>query len=347
MVQNWRGDGIISRTINLKTAKILRATHLPIVEMHGSEKIGDAQVKADLKLIGIMAAEHLVNNGFRHFGYFTYGETAAVRDHRNCFCNALRAKGFECHLYPALAIKELVPHWDERLRPALEKWLRSLPRPIAIFSYGDTYAVRLLNLCRELNLAVPEEIAVLGSGNDSMICETIRPTLSSIDLDSKRIGYEAARLLDRKMAGKITNELVLIPPSHIEVRQSTDLMVIDDPDMVQAMRFIRNNGCLGIDIDVVAEEVGLSLSGLSRKFHKYLGRTPKSEIMPPVRIEYAEKLLSQTDRNCASIAKKAGFNSPGNFVRAFHREVGMTPNAYRRIDRAHPLTNLRPQPVER
>ena len=118
--------------------------------------------------------------------------------------------------------------------------------------------MRLLDICRELGIAVPEEMAILGVGNDPVICETLRPTLSSIDLDARRIGYEAARLLDRKMAGEQANESILIPPSHIAVRQSTDLMVIDDADVVQAMRFIREFACAGIDVALVADKVGLS-----------------------------------------------------------------------------------------
>jgi LacI family transcriptional regulator len=327
-LKNWRGDGVISRTVSLKTARLLKATHLPVVELHGSEKIGVAQVRVDFDMMAAMAADHLRNSGLQRFAYFVCGETFANKEQCEAFRKAIRGLGFECRVFPAPTVKEIVPHWDERQRPNVVKWLRSLPRPIGIFTSADSYAVRVLDICRELNIAVPEEVAILGLGNDKVICETLRPTLSSLDLDPKRIGFEAARLLDNKMSGKRIHEIVRIPPSHIAVRQSTDLTAVEDSDVVHAMRYIRENACTGIDIADVANEVGISLSVLQRRFHKFLGRTPKAEIMR-IQIEHAKKLLAQTGRNCESIARKSGFSSLASFARAFHREVGMPPNAYR------------------
>ena len=135
--------------------------------------------------------------------------------------------------------------------------------------------MRLLNICRELKIAVPEEIAILGRSNDPVICETMRPTLSSMDLDARQVGYVAAGMLDRMMAGEKTNELILVPPSHVEVRQSTDLMVIEDADVVQAMQYIRDYACTNIDVPRVAEEVGLVASGAGTAVSAISG--PESE----------------------------------------------------------------------
>jgi LacI family transcriptional regulator len=331
-LRNWRGDGIISRTGSEKAAQMLKATRLPLVEMLGSPKIGVAQVRGDLDKMGQMAAEHFLQSGLRQFAYFTYEETVFTQEHREPFRKALVDRGFGCHIFNAIFSKEILWHWDERYRPSVVKWLRSLPRPIGIYTTGDTHAVRLLDICRELNIAVPEEMAILGVGNDPVICETLRPTLSSMDLDPKHIGYEAARLLDRKMAGQRANELILIPPSHIVVRQSTDLMAIDDADVVQAMRFIREFATSGIEVPLVAEKVGLSQRVLERRFKKYLGRNPKAEITR-IQIEHAKKLLTQTEMSSSFVAKKSGFRSLAYFNSAFRRETGMTPHRYRRMDR--------------
>jgi LacI family transcriptional regulator len=96
------------------------------------------------------------------------------------------------------------------------------------------------------------------------------------------------------------------------------------------MQFIRDFACTGIDVARVAKKIGLSRSVLERRFQQYLGRTPKAEIMH-VRIERAKMFLSQTEKSSESIAHKCGFASLVYFTKAFRREVGMTPRAYRRM----------------
>jgi LacI family transcriptional regulator len=333
-LKEWQGQGIIARCITQKQSNLLHATNLPMVELLGNRHIGTAEVTCDDYLMGRMGFEHFFDRGLRQFAFFTYGETWWTRSHCDGFCRALKERGFECHIYPsprtadrALAI------WHEYQRPRLFEWLRSLPRPIGIYTAGDMQAVRLSDACRELNIAVPEEISILSVSNDPVICESVRPTISSLDLDARRIGYEAAALLHRKMSGKHQpGGVIYTPPSHVAVRQSTEIMHIADADVVQAMQFIRDFACKGIDVSRVAENVGLSRSVLERRFQQYLGRTPKAEIMQ-IRIERAKVLLAETDKSSESIAHKCGFASLVYFTKAFRREAGMTPRAYRRIRR--------------
>jgi AraC family transcriptional regulator len=48
------------------------------------------------------------------------------------------------------------------------------------------------------------------------------------------------------------------------------------------------------------------------------------------RISRARTLLEEGRRQIIDIAMDVGFTDLANFSRSFHREVGMTPNAYRR-----------------
>ena len=268
-----------------------------------------------------MSFEHFLNCGLRQFAFFSYGEAWWIKSYRDAFSQIVKERGFDCHCYLPPASEPSVPTWRESQRPGLIKWLRALPRPIGVFTAGDIHSAFLLDLCRDVNVPVPEEIAILGMGDDSVICETVRPTLSSLDVDGRRIGYEAARLLDRMMAGKPSN-VVCVPPSHVVVRQSTDLVAIEDADLAQVVRVIRESACTGINVTRVAESVGLSRRSLERRFRQFLGRTPKAEIMR-VRIEHAKMLMVQTDQSTASIARKCGFSSLGHFTKAFRRIVGI------------------------
>jgi LacI family transcriptional regulator len=332
-LKEWRGDGIISRTINMKLAKFLKETGLPIVELLGDDRIGLAQVRMDVEIGSRMILDHFMKSGLRHFAYCTYAENWWTQLQSESFRKLVESHGAECRVYRSPAVRQSPPVWHEKYRRNLHDWLLSLPRPIGIFAAADLHAVRLLEICKELGIAVPEEMSILGVGNDPIVCETVRPTLTSLDLDGRRVGYEAAKLLDRKMSGKPADDTVIcVPPSQLVVRQSTNYMAIDDPDVVQAMQFIRDYACKGINVYRVAEEVGVSRRALERRFQQHLGTSPKEEIMR-CRIEYAKTLLGQTDQLNEVIARKCGFASLAYFTTAFRRETGTTPNAYRRARR--------------
>lgn len=328
-LKEWRGDGIISRTVNSKQAKSLQATKLPLVELLGGPKLGVTNVKGDEFLDGRMAADHFLDCGLRQFAYFSYVEAWWNDLLRDAFRKVLADRGYDCHIYHPMTRQRNVSVWHEGQRPGLIKWLRSLPRPIGIYTPSDLHSVCLLDMCMELNIAVPEEIAILGRGNDAVICDTVHPTLSSLDLNSPRVGYEAAGMLDRMMAGKPVEDVVRIPPSHVVVRQSTDLIAIEDADVAQAVRYIRQFACKGIDVARVVEEVGLSRRTLEMRFCRCLGRSPKAEILR-VQIEHAKMLLARTDNTSESIARKCGFSSLEYFTTAFRRMVGMKPQVYRK-----------------
>jgi LacI family transcriptional regulator len=331
-LKEWKGDGIISRTITSKQAKILRETKLPVVELHGDTKNSLTQIHVDVITEATLAVEHFLNCGLRNFAFFCYGNAWWMDYHRDAFRQVVKDRGFDFHDYSPPPSSRSVPTWRESQQAGLIEWLRGLPRPIGIFSPGDIHSAFLMDVCREIDIPVPEEMAILGAGNDTVICETVRPTLSSVDLDARRMGFEAAKLLDQMMTGKTTKDIILVPSSHVAVRQSTDLMAIEDADVAQAMRMIREYACKGIDIGRVAEEIGLSRRALERRFLKQVGRTPKGEIMR-VRIEHAKTLMAQTDQSSESIARKSGFSTLEYFTQVFRRHVGMKPQAYRKMRR--------------
>jgi LacI family transcriptional regulator len=331
-LKQWKGDGVISRTVNVTQARALRRTKVPVVELHGNPKVGVPHVRIDVAAEGRMVVDYFLNCGLREFAFFAYGDAWWIDWHRDAFCGVLKERGYGCHEYRPPIIKRNLPSWHESQRPGLIEWLHSLPRPIGVLTPGDLHSARLLDMCHELDIAVPEEIAILGLCNDPVICETVRPTLSSVDVDARRIGYEGARLLDQMMAGKKVASVICVPPSHVVARQSTDLVAIGDADIAQAVRIIRERACTNIDVSSIAEQIGLSRRALERRFRQHLGRSPKAEIMR-MQIERAKTLLAQTDTTSEGIARKCGFSSIEYFTRVFRRKVGMKPQAYRKARR--------------
>jgi LacI family transcriptional regulator len=329
-LKGWKGDGIIARTATSCLAKAVRNTGLPRVELFCND--ADAvDVGCDQAAIGRMAAEHFFDRGLRHFAYFAFGESNWIRLREECFVRYLKDRHYDCHSYrPPSARRVQLPHWEDSQHERVLEWIRSLPRPLGMLCADDLHAVQVLKGCRELGISVPEQIAVLGVGNDSVLCGVANPPLSSIDLDSRRIGYEAAALLSRRMAGRSPRgKPLFIPPCRIVTRQSTDVLAIDDADLAEAIRIIRQHARRGISVPEVADKAGLSRRVMERRFRRLMGRSPKAEILR-IQIEDAKLLLTQSELSIEAIARQCGIGSFKYFGQVFRRVTGCTPRAFRK-----------------
>jgi LacI family transcriptional regulator len=156
------------------------------------------------------------------------------------------------------------------------------------------------------------------------------PPLTSVDLKPQRIGYEAASLLDTMMAGKqpATAE-ILVPPSGIVTRLSTDVLATDDQSVVLAVRFIRAHAAETIRVRDVLRHAHLSRAALEPRIKRVLGRTIHQEIQR-IRIERVKELLVTSDAPLKWIAAATGFRYPEYMMRVFHRATGRTPNQFRK-----------------
>jgi LacI family transcriptional regulator len=188
----------------------------------------------------------------------------------------------------------------------------------------------VLEACRTLGVRVPEDVAVIGVDNDEMICDLTDPPLSSVEQGARQMGYRAAELLDRLMAGKKTSSLrCVIEPVGVVARRSTDILAVEDTAVAAAVRFVRERACRRIQISDVADEAGVSLSTLKSRFKAVVGRTIHAEIQR-VRIERARQLIAETDLPLKQVAVRSGFQYVQYMTRLFVRYVGQTPAKYRR-----------------
>lgn len=207
-------------------------------------------------------------------------------------------------------------------------WLLSLPQPCGVFCVTDARIV--IEFCRRLSISVPEQMAVLGEDDDPVVCCVSSPPLSAIDFGSKQIGYRAAVLLDRMMAGTPAPKTVeWIAPLRVVPRHSTDIIAVEDDEMAQALRFIRQHACRGIDVDDVVAAACISRRALERRFRMLFDRTPKTEILR-IQMEHAKVLLSTTLLPIETVAQRSGFSAFRHFAEVFQREIGVTPRAYRK-----------------
>jgi LacI family transcriptional regulator len=280
--------------------------------------------------VGRLAAEHLLDCRLQHFGFFgTLGWKAS--DQRAAgFCEVLKARGYSCLMSPAQWPGLEAQTLKEERR--LVSWVKSLPRPIGIFAVDDSAACDLAAACLKAQITVPDEIAIVGVNNDDLLCQSAWPPLSSVEGDFSRVGYTAAVILDRLLSGEkipIDQRTVLIPPLGIVRRLSTDVLAVDDPQLSQAVSFIREHACDPCSIEDVLNHIAVGRRWLERQFALKLNRTPHDEILR-VQMDAAKRLLLQPGLPIEDIATRCGFSSAPSLGRAFVRSFKITPAAFRR-----------------
>jgi LacI family transcriptional regulator len=331
----WDGDGIISRWTTPALARQFHAMRQPVVDL--TDVYGDLglpHIWTNHVAIGEVAARHLLERGFQHFGFCGFSNHDWSRQRREGFEATLRTAGKTCQLLESDWDTSRARSWDEQ-QAAIGRWLLDLPKPAGVMACNDMRGQHVLDACRRHELAVPEEVAVIGVDNDELLCSLCDPSLSSVIPNSERIGYEAASALDRLMLGQSCEpRLRVVDPVGIATRQSTDVLAIDQPELVAALRFIRQHACDGITVADVLKRVPLTRSVLERQFRRHVGRSPQEEIRQ-VQLKRARQLLAESELPLAQIAPLAGYRHPEYMSVVFKRLTGETPGQYRR--RTNPL----------
>lgn len=326
-LNRWSGDGIIARVETPRIAQAVAQAGVPAVDVSAARLLPELPwVETDDEQISRLAAEHLLERGFKHFAFCGDARFNWSVWREKHFCTRLQRTGATVHCFrPAAgAASDLAAQVAE-----LGLWLHALPKPIGILACYDIRGQQVLDACRSAGLAVPGEVAVIGVDNDELLCDLASPPLTSVIPNAHRTGYEAAALLDRMMAGKRVPAVAhLIAPLGVAARQSTDVLAVDDRDVARAVQFIREHATDGINVSDVLRAVPLSRRVLEQRFQKLLGRTPREEILH-VRLNRVRQLLTETDLPLYLIAERTGFDHVEYLSVVFKRETNVTPSAFR------------------
>ncbi|MEA1951949.1 MAG: substrate-binding domain-containing protein, partial [Planctomycetota bacterium] len=272
-MSRWQGDGIIARIANPHLAEMIANRGLPTVELRDLYPIPNVPVvESESRAVVRLAVDHLLERGFEHLAYCGLPGADYSERRRKYFVDFVSEAGYEPLLYSGRAQRrtanistiEATGLLDE---DAVAKWLKSLPKPVGLLAANDVRAQQVINACTEHGVAVPQDVAVIGVNNDELVCDMCHPKLTSVEPDTKKIGYEAARLLDRLMKGrKPLQQRILIQPTGVVSRESTNVMAMADRDVAAALQYIREHACDGISVHNVLEHISLSLSTLHRRF---------------------------------------------------------------------------------
>lgn len=330
---NWKGDGIITRSLDMKLCRAAAARGIPVVSLRNHVEEPDfPTLFPDQNLIITRIVDHFFERGFQNLAYVgVAGNRGWERLRREAFLRILSERGCaNVSVRPTLADSGLT--WEEE-QEAIATWLRTLPTPVGIVVAHDTQGVQVLDGCRRAGIRVPDDIAVVSVDNDPVLCEVATPALSSLDQNVQRLGFEAASMLDQMMGGKkFAPKNYYIEPGHVVARNSSDVLALGDERLAKSVRFVRENACKGIDVNAIARAAGMSRRALEKKFLERVGRTPLEEVQE-ARFRRVRQLLLETDYVLPQIAELAGFQYQEYLVRFFKKRTGMTPGEFRRKKR--------------
>lgn len=336
MAQLQAVDGIIMRECAL-LPEILKLRKPVIVSNVITEQIpGLPNIVSEHAKIGAMAADHLIDRGFRNFAFCGFGDLFWSRQRQDGFAQRVKEAGFDVHIYDSTHNVKSMP-WEQEQRLAM-KWLLSLPKPVGLMAYSDERGQQVAEVCKAAAIAVPDRVAIVGVDNDEIICNLSYIPLSSVGIDAEGGGYRAAALLERMMKRGGTGsgplpEKIVVSPTHVIVRTSTDAVAIDDPQIAAAVKYIRDHCRRKIYVQEIARAVGLSRRVLEQRFRNTLARTISQQVRH-FRIQMIMNLLLETTDPIAEIALAMGFPDAAHIARYFRSETHMSLAEYRRLHSA-------------
>lgn len=344
-VEGRRFDAWVCRIPNDRAAAALARTRRPVVDLATPhDQPSFATVATDARAIGRLAAEHLLARRYPAFAFCGYPGIAFSDRRRDAFAATLAKSGFETAEYrpPRNAVKYFGADYrlGDRLvetpdATALRAWLRSLPKPIAVFCCDDLRAAQLSRVCLAAGFAVPHDVAVLGVDDDPVQCLFASPRLSSIDSDSMEIGRAAAHTVAQMLdAPECEPPQVLVKPRGVSARASTDCWPGAPEWLSDILTWISGNAGRNLSACDIFARAGRSRTLVERVFRERLGTTVQRTIAE-ARIETAKRLLAGTTHPLSDIARASGFSSAGYFSRTFAAATGLAPTAWRE---ANPLS---------
>ena len=331
--KKFNPDGIIANNVNNKEQfdHILNVgVPMVIIGDYIPEETSSRYIRiySDPEAIGKLAAEHLLDRGYKNYAFCGYDFINWSHARGNAFSKVLAENGFQTHYYvqPKSPRKR---RWENE-QYIMAKWLQSLPKPVGVMASNDDRAQQVIEACKIENLHVPEQVSVLGVDDDEFVCDLTEPPLSSVLLDNEKAGFEASRLLHNMMEFEnIPNQEIIVTPTHIVTRESTEILAIDDPQVALAVRYIRQH-CKGlIQVSDVVNVVALGRRTLEERFNKIIGRSIFNEITR-CRINKISEALLESNKSISELALDFGYPDEAHISRYFRRTQGVTPLEYRK-----------------
>lgn len=289
--------------------------HSPLLERRTRQI---AFVRNSSEQIGRAAANHLLSIGKCRSYAFVHNPSVMQWsiDRFGAFRATLRDNGFWCH--------------ELKTPEGLEK----LPRPVGVFAANDDRGYDVIEFCHANRLRVPEDVAVLGINNDTLICENCHPRLSSIQPDFEQEGYLAAELLTRLMSSPSdrpqADRTLFVGVKQIIRRESTAEISPSGKLVQKALSYIQRNALKGISVEDVACHLKVSRRLADLRFRELQGTTIGETIIA-FRLEEVKRLLRSTKEPIGAIASACGYENANYLKNLFRKRFAMSMRDFREL----------------
>jgi len=329
----WQGHGILAWVAgDDELADFVVHANKPTVDFSFRRAyLPFTRVLEDHAAAAQLVAHHFLARGVRNFAFYSDRDNWVYEERGQAFLQALKSAGRECtwlrwHTSPSFRKDRMA--W-QRKRDWLGSELKRAPKPLGLFGADDGLALAALETCEAEEIAVPEDVAIIGAGNSLLAVDAMQTPISSIDGNLELLGYRGAEVLDDLMSGKpAPKRAIRIPPAGLIARKSSDLMAVEHPGVAKSLRFIWEHFKESVSIEDLMKVSAMSRSGLHQAFLDQIGRSPGHELQR-ARMERAKKLLAETSTKIDAIAEMCGYQSSNSFWVAFRRATGMSPKQYR------------------
>lgn len=331
-LKKWKGNGIIAHIATKQEADKLTSLGLPIIDVCGSVNINYdhlVQYTNDDVLTGSRIAQHFMLAGFTEFAFIGARQRKWSLDRKNGFINAIPKS------HPgALVFERPLAYWNTyTTHRDLLQWLKNRPlAPLSIMAANDQIGAQVINACNAAKIDLPNEISIIGTDNNEVVCEFCNPPLSSIPLDCLQIGLQAATSLHELMSSRNrepADDFLKLPPLPIVLRGSSSFENVNNLPVQDAVNFIRRNKGIALTVADVVEHCKVGRRTLEINFKKICGHSIYEEICQQ-KIQRSCVLLQRSDISITEIAFDSGFNSYQRFHSFFRKYMDTTPKNYRK-----------------
>lgn len=324
--RKWKPDAIIGK-LETNTIDFQKELNVPVVLLNYHwRSTRYSNLTGDYHNEGRIAAQFFKEKLFTEYAFFGFKDVVWSEERMEGFEREVRSFGGNFHSFMSLTV-------SDEMRSELARWLKQLPKPIALFCCDDERALFVSETCRMSGISVPSEISLLGVDNDELMCSISDPPISSIPLQVEEAGYAMAKLIERQIlrADKQVFNLKVMPGKIIE-RASTNRYNIMDENVLVVVKYINENYMTELDTGKLLQLVPLSRRNLETKFKAVMGVSIYQYILN-CRCEKLANLLIESDMGLAEAAYEAGFNGYGNISRIFKKHKGLTPSEFRKAYR--------------